>query len=105
MPTPNDPKTQMLTPAGLVDQLFNAVIMQNLTEPRRAVQEVIDFLTAALFYAVTSSKGDVIVFLTETLIYAVTASSADEPARKELLKKVGDTIATATPPAPPGEVR
>jgi hypothetical protein len=94
MTTPNDPSQQPLTPNGLVEQLFNAAFAQN---PREAASQVIDFLASSLFYAVTSAKRDVVVFLTEAIIYVVSASSADEAARKELLKHVGDTIANAPP--------
>lgn len=97
MPTPNDSKPQALTPDGLANQLFDHAFVQNPTDPRKAAGQVIEFLGAALFYAVTSSKNDVIVFLTETLIYVVSASSADDASRKEMLKKVGDTIANALP--------
>jgi hypothetical protein len=84
-----------------VNQLFDVAIMQNnIKDPREAAHQVIDFLAAALFYAVTSSKGDVVVFLTETLILLASRTSEDEPSRKELLKHIGDTIANA--PAIPG---
>lgn len=102
MSTPNDPKAPGLTPDGLANQLFDVAFVQNPTDPRKAARQVIEFLGAALFYAVTSSKNDVIVFLTETLIYVVSASSADEASRKEMLKKVSDTIANAIPSAPTG---
>lgn len=102
MATPNDPKPPGLTPDGLANQLFDAAFVQNPTDPRKAARQVIEFLGAALFYAVTSSKNDVIVFLTETLIYVVSASSADEASRKEMLKKVSDTIANAMVPASTG---
>ena len=100
MTTPNDPnQAQGLTPEGLANQLFDATIAQalaqNITDPRESARRVIGFLTEALFYALSSSKNDPVVFLTETLIYVVSASSADEAARKELLKHVGDTIANA----------
>ena len=95
--TPNDPQ-KGLTPDGLANQLFDLAIQQNMKDPREAARLVIEFLTASLFYAVTSSKNDVIVFLTETLIYMVSASSSgDDAARKALLKHVGDTIANAPP--------
>lgn|SRR5574341_552796 len=89
---------QGLTPDSLANQLFDAAITQNPSDPREAAHRVIQFLTEALFYAVTSTKNDVIVFLTETLIYVVSSSSGgDEAARKELLKKIGDTIVNAPP--------
>ena len=95
---PSDPtQGQAPTPDEFVNKLFDAALAQNMTDPRLAARQVIDFLASSLFYAVTSSKGDVVVFLTETLIYVVSATSADEPARKELLKKIGDTIANAPP--------
>ena len=94
MTTPHDPSQQPLTPNGLVEQLFNAAFAQH---PREAAGQVIDFLASSLFYAVTSAKRDVVVFLTEAIIYVASASSADEAARKELLKRVGDTIANAPP--------
>lgn len=106
MPTPNDPKdpkTQGLNPQGLANQLFDVALMQNPTDPRLVARQVIGFLTEALFYAVTSAKNDPIVFLTETLIYAASISSADEASRKELLKRIGETIAAAPPLPSPGD--
>lgn len=98
MTTPND-ASKGLTPEGLVNQLFDVVLMQSKGDPHVAARQVIDFLGASLFYAITSSKNDVVVFLTDTLIRVISASSADEIARKELLKHVGDTIANAQPPS------
>lgn len=98
MTTPNKPNqaAQGFTPDGLVNQLFDAALMQSTTkDPREISQQVIDFLGGALVYALTSSKRDVVVFLTETLVYVVSASSIDEGKRKELLKQVSDTIANA----------
>ena len=99
MTTPSNPnQAQGLTPDGLVNQLFDAALMQSTTkDPHEISQQVIDFLGSALVYALTSSKRDVVVFLTETLIYVVSASSADEGARKEMLKQVGETIIAALP--------
>jgi len=95
---PSDPtQAQSPTPDGFVNQLFDAALAQNMTDPRLAARQVIDFLASSLFYAVSSSKGDVVVFLTETLIYIVSASSTDEAARTEMLKRVGDVIANAPP--------
>lgn len=89
---------QPLTPDSLASQLFDAAFMQNkMTDPREAAQQVIGFLTEALFYAVTSAKHDVIVFLTESIIFVASSSAPDEPSRKELLKKIGDTITNAPP--------
>lgn len=102
MPSPNDPNAKPLSPDGLANQLFDAALMQNPTNPRVVAQQVIDFLASSLFYAITSSKNDVIVYLTEAIIYVASASSADEPTRKELLKKIGDTIADAPPLKPAG---
>jgi len=101
MTTPNDPN-QGLTPQGLAGQLFDAAmtqaLAQNMTDPREAGRWVSRFLADALYFAITSTKDDPIVFLTETLIYvASTACGTDEAARKELLKKIGDTIASAPP--------
>ena len=97
MPTPSNPNQQPgLTPDSLVNQLFDAALMQSATkDPREVSQQVIDFLGGALVYALTSSKRDVVVFLTETLVYVVSASAVDVEKRKELLKQVSDTIANA----------
>lgn len=95
MPTP----TNELSPEGLANTLFDAVAAQFKTDPREAARRVVQFLTEALFYAVTSAKGDVIVFLTETIIYVVSSSSPDEASRAEMLKHIGETIAAA-PPVP-----
>jgi hypothetical protein len=104
MTTPNDPSQpqQGLTPDGLVNQLFDVILMQNPTDPRLAARHVIEFLSGALFYAVTSNKGDVVVFLTETLSTVITAASPDEASRKEMLKHVGDMFLAAAnaPPIP-----
>jgi len=98
---PSDPVAQGLTPDGLANQLFDAAMgqamAQKVTDPREVARRVIEFLTSALFYAVSSSKQDVVVFLTETLIYVASSQSGDEAARKELLKHIGDTIANAPP--------
>jgi hypothetical protein len=95
--TPSNPnQAPGLTPDSLVNQLFDVALMQSTTKnPHEIAQQVIDFLGAALVYALTSSKRDVVVFLTETLIYVVSASSVDENARKEMLKQVGETILSA----------
>jgi len=96
MTTPSDaPKP--LSPDGLANQLFDAALSQGVADPREAARRVVEFLTSALFYAISSSKNDVVVFLTETIIYVVSSSAPDENARKELLKKIGDTIANAPP--------
>lgn len=98
---PNDPAQQAqqgLTPDGLATQLFDAALMLNkMSDPREAAQHVIGFLTESLFYAIASSKNDVIVFLRDMLIHVVSVSSPDENARKEMLKKIGDTITNAPP--------
>src|SRR5574342_217860 len=96
-PSQNPNEQKGLTPDGLAGQLFDVAISQNPSDPRGAARQVVDFLASALFYAITSSKGDVIVFLTEALIYMASASAEDEAARKELLKHIGDTIANAPP--------
>lgn len=97
---PGQQGQQPLTPDGLASQLFDAAFMQNkMSDPREAAQQVIGFLTEALFYAVTSAKHDVIVFLTESIIYVASSAVSDEPSRKELLKKIGDTITNAPPMA------
>jgi len=95
MPAPNDPNTKAVSPEQLVEQLFNLALIQYRNDIRETTNQVIDFLTKSLIYAVVSAKGDPIVFLTETLIRMVSSSSADEASRKELLKNVGDTIASA----------
>ena len=103
---PNQP--QALTPQGLANQLFDVAVAQSFAQkgspdPREAARQVVGFLTESLFYAVASTKSDLVVFLTETIILVVSqASSGDEAARKELLKHVGDTIASA-PPIPVGK--
>ena len=101
---PGQQGQQPLTPDSLASQLFDAAFMQNkMSDPREAAQQVIGFLTEALFYAVTSAKHDVIVFLTESIIFVASSAvrlangEVDEAARKELLKKIGDTIANAPP--------
>lgn len=96
MTTPND-ASNGLTPERLANQLFDAALTQNTGDPREVARRVIEFLASSLFYAVTSAKSNVIVFLTETLILMISAQSADEAARKEMLKHVGDTIANAPP--------
>lgn len=83
MPTPNDPNTKTLSPQGLANQLFDASLAQNMTDPREAARQVI-------------------VFLIEALVYAVSSSAGDEAARKALLKSVGDTIAAAPSLKPTG---
>ena len=96
---PNDPAQQGLSPDGLATQLFNAALTLNkMNDPREAAQRVIGFLTESLFYAISSSKNDVIVFLMDSLIYVVSMQAPDDNARKEMLKKIGDTIANAGPP-------
>jgi hypothetical protein len=87
----------MLSPEGLANQLFDAAILQYRTDPREAARRVIEFLTEALLYAVSSSKGDVIVFLTETIIYVVSSGAPDDDSRKEMLKKIGEAISSAPP--------
>lgn len=80
MPTPSD-TTQLLTPEGLANQLFDASLMQYNGDPREGARQVI-------------------VFLTEALIYAASSTAADEVARKALLKSLGDTITLAPPLKP-----
>lgn len=77
MSTPSD-ATKMLSPQGLANQLFDAALSQNMSDPREAARQVI-------------------VFLIEAIVYAVSSSAGDEAARKALLKSVGDTIAAAPP--------
>jgi len=103
MAPPSEVNAQALSPNGLVEQLFNAAFMQSPTDPRQAAQRVVGYLTDALLYAVASSKNDVIVFLTQTLVYVVASSSEDEVARREVLKRVSETIAAAAdqPPQQP----
>lgn len=99
MTTPSNPaqgQGQGLTPDSLVNQLFDVALAQSTSkDPREIAQQVIDFLGAALVYALSSSKRDVVVFLTETLIAVVSASSADENTRKEMFKQVGETLISA----------
>lgn len=97
MQNPSDPSAQMLSPDGLANQLFDQVVVQYKSDPREAARQVIQFLTQALFYAISSSKNDVIVFLTETLIYVVSSASPDEASRKEMLKGIAEVIASAPP--------
>ena len=83
MTTPSDPnQAQGLTPDGLASQLFDAAMAQAMTQgmndPREAARRVI-------------------IFLTEALLYAISATAGDEPARKALLKNVGETIISAPP--------
>jgi hypothetical protein len=102
MPTPNEAK--MLTPDGLVNQLFDGAVMQNPTDPRLAARQVISFLANALLYALTSSKNDPVVFLTEALVDVIAATTAgDEAARKELLKYISDMLVSAANPAVPAD--
>ena len=97
MTTPSNPaQGQGLTPDSLVNQLFDVALAQSTSkDPREIAQQVIDFLGAALVYALSSSKRDVVVFLTETLIAVVSASSVDENTRKEMFKQVGETLIAA----------
>ena len=101
MTKPNDPAQQGLTPDGLASQLFDLALKTSdplkMRDPREAAQQVIGFLTESLFYAISSSKNDVIVFLMDSLIYVVSMQAPDDNARKEMLKKIGDTIANAGP--------
>lgn len=75
---PNE--TKQLTPTDLVNQLFDAAIVQ-YGDPHAAARELV-------------------VFLTEALLYAISATVGDETARKALLKSVGDSIAAWQPPTP-----
>jgi len=99
MPASNDPNTKAVSPEQLVEQLFNLALIQYRNDIRETTNQVIDFLTKSLIYAVVQAKGDPIVFLTETLIRMVSSSSADEASRKELLKNIADTFAAAAAPA------
>jgi hypothetical protein len=102
MPNPTNPNdANKLTPDGLVNQLFDKVLMQNPAEPRQAARQVVDFLMASVLYALTSSKHDPVVFLTETLVNVVGAMSPDEGPRKEMLKYISEMLAAAAegPPA------
>jgi hypothetical protein len=95
MTAPNE-NPQNLTPSILANQLFDAALAQDMSNPRGAAQRVVGFLTDSLFHAVTATKTEVVVFLTETLILVASASvKGDEAARKELLKHIGDTITNA----------
>ncbi len=73
---PTDPSSKSLTPDQLANQLFDAALAQYKSDPREGARQVI-------------------IFLTEALIYAISGTAGDEPARKALLKSVGDTIASA----------
>lgn len=102
MPNPTNPNdANKLTPDGLVNQLFDKVLMQHPTEPRQAARQVVDFLMASVLYALTSSKHDPVVFMTETLVNVVGAMSPDEGPRKEMLKYISAMLAAAAegPPA------
>ena len=93
---------QGLTPESLANRLFDMALTQSTTkDPTEISQQVIDFLGGALVYALTSAKRDIVLFLTETLIMVVSAHSPDQNSRQEMLKKIGETIATAPPLAPP----
>ena len=99
MPSPNEPK--MLTPDGLVNQLFDGALKQNPTDPRMAARQVISFLTNALLYALASSKSDPVVFLTEALVDVIGATNpGDAEARKEVLKHISGMLASAAEQAP-----
>lgn len=100
-PTPNPNEGKGLTPDVLAEQLFDVAFTQNPSDPRGAARQAIDFLAAALYYALTKTKHDVVVYLTETLIHVISANATDEKSRKEMLKYVGDTITNAEPPAVP----
>lgn len=76
MTTPNDPNVQTLRPEGLVNQLFDAALLQYKADPRKAAQQVV-------------------IFLTEAIIYAIDATASDDNSRKAFRKNVGDTIITA----------
>lgn len=100
MTTAPNNQNEGLTPESLANRLFDMALTQSTTkDPTEISQQVIDFLSGALVYALTSAKRDIIVFLTETLIMVVSAHSPDPNARQEMLKKIGETIATAPPPA------
>ena len=93
---------QGLTPESLANRLFDMALTQSTTkDPTEISQQVIDFLGGALVYALTSAKRDIVLFLTETLIMVVSAHSPDQNSRQEMLKKIGETIATAPPLTPP----
>lgn len=80
---PNE-ATKELRPSDLANQLFDASILQNRSNPREAARQVI-------------------VFLTEAIIYAISSTASDDNARKALLKSVGESIIAAqSPAAPPG---
>jgi hypothetical protein len=96
---PNSPaQGQPVTPEVLVNQLFDAAVMAGGGDP---TEHVIGFLTNSLFYALTSAKRDLIVFLTEALLYISAMSAPDEASRKELLKKISETLLNAPPLQPP----
>ena len=94
----NPAQGQPVTPEVLVNQLFDAAVMAGGGDP---TEHVIGFLTNSLFYALTSAKRDLIIFLTEAVLYVAAMSSPDEAARKELLKKISDTLLNAPPLQPP----
>lgn len=103
MTTPNNPNQDPLTPNSLVEQLFNVALAQSTTKDGKEIaRQVIDFLGSALFYAIHAAKHEPVVFLTETLVQVITVSSADDNARKEMLKHVGETILSAATQPPPG---
>lgn len=118
MTPPSDPNSnQGLSPNGLAEQLFNAALMQNPSDPRLVARNVIGFLMNSLMYALNASKNDPIVFLTEALVNVVASSSEDDAARREVLKYISAMLAqaadqapvapqtspTPTPGAPPGK--
>jgi len=101
MPTPSPSEPKMLTPDGLVNQLFDGAWKQNPSDPKLAARQVVSFLTNALLYALTSSKNDPIVFLTEALVDVIAASTpGDDAARKELLLHISAMLASAAEQAP-----
>jgi hypothetical protein len=79
----NDP-VKTMSPPDLANQLFDVAIGQYKNDPREAARQVINFLTEALVYAISSSAGD-------------------DVARKALLKSVGESIIVGQPLGkPPG---
>lgn len=76
----SDPNVQVLSPQGLAERIFDAVLLKNggTGDPREVAREVI-------------------VFLRDALVYSITLSAGDEGARKALLKSIGDQIIEAPP--------
>ena len=78
---PNEP-TKPMTPHDLANQLFDAALVQYMSDPPEAARQVI-------------------IFLTEAVVYAISSSAGDANARAALLKSVGESILNAPSASPP----